>query len=146
MTRAPLTLGHLACCLPLQPLHTVSACVYVHVCHRQQPLTRNAALRQKGITERGGGRGKIWGKQGRTKKIDGGPEHARVKRLCHECDEVIDGKGLCAKEHHPLFTLSSLSTSTSPSFSRLISVRFLENPLGLTQVISLNRSRQRPTS
>lgn len=106
MTRAPLTLGHLACCLPLQTLHTENACVYVRMCHGQQPLTRNAALRQKEITERGSGRGRIWGKKEEDKRSDGAPEHACVKQLCYECDEVIDGKVLYAKGHHLLLPSS----------------------------------------
>lgn len=107
MTRAPLTLGHLACCLPLQPSHTGNACVYAHMCHGQQPLTRHAALRQKEITER-----KSVGEEKRRRRKEwwGAPEHACVKRLCYECDEVIDGKVLCAKGHPPFFTLSSSIT------------------------------------
>ncbi len=115
MTRAPLTLGHLACCLPLQPLHTENACVYVHKCHGQQPLTRNTALRQKEITERKGVGEARFGKKEEDKKSDGGaPEHACVKRLCHECDEVIDGRVLCAKGHPPLYPLFFLNFPISP--------------------------------
>lgn len=73
MTRALLTLGHLACCLPLQPLHTVNACVYVHMCHGQQPLTCNAALKQKEITERKGvGEARFGEKKRKTKRVMGG--------------------------------------------------------------------------
>lgn len=61
----------------------------------------------------------------------GAPEHACVKWLCHECDEVIDGKVLCTKGHHPLFNLSSLSTSPSPQYSGSTSVLFQENHLVL---------------
>ena len=75
MTRAPLTLSHLARCLPLQPLHTENACVYVHMCHGQQPLTRTAALRQKEITERKG----EWVRQDlRREKSDGGHQNMLV--------------------------------------------------------------------
>lgn len=75
MTRAPLTLSHLACCLPLQPLHTGNACVYVHMCHRQQPLTRNTALREKEITERKAVGGERFGGE---KKSDGGHQNMLV--------------------------------------------------------------------
>lgn len=74
MTRAPLTLSHLARCLPLQPLHTENACVYVHMCHGQQPLTRTAALRQKEITERKG----VGEARFEEKKSDGGHQNMLV--------------------------------------------------------------------
>lgn len=71
------------------------ACVYVHMCHGQQPLTRHTAPRQKDFTERKGvGEAELRGKWG-EKRSDGAPEHARVRLLCHKCDEVIDGNALC---------------------------------------------------
>lgn len=141
MTRAPLTLGHLARCLPLQPLPTENACVHVHVSWTATFNTLRCPQTERNHRKRGSGRSKIW-----KKRVMGAREHACVKRLCHIWDEVIYGKVLCVKGHHPLFTLSSLSTSPSPQYSRLISVHFQEKTLGLTQLSAQHRSRQRCTS
>lgn len=75
------------------------------------------------------------------KRSDGAPEHACVKQLCHECDEVIDGKVLCAKGHHLLLTSSFcqlLHHPNSQGSSLFISKK--------TYSVLLNRSRQRPAS
>lgn len=54
MTRAPLNTQPLSLLPPTATFtHTENACVYVHMCHGQQPLTCNTALRQKEITDKG---------------------------------------------------------------------------------------------
>lgn len=62
--------------------------------------THQCPLKERNYRECSG-RGKIQGKEEKSKS-DGGPVHACVKRLCYECDEVIDGKFLCGKGHTPL--------------------------------------------
>lgn len=126
MTRAPLTLSHLACCLPLQPLHTESDCVCAHVCHRQQPLTRNTT----GLREKRSGRAEIlgdlsdgWGWGG------GAAEHACVKRLCHQCDGMIDGEVFCAKRAFPSLPPLFFSITQIINFSQ-------EKPLVLSWRLS----------
>lgn len=124
MTRAPLTLGHLACCLPLQPLHTENACVYVHKCHGQQPLTRNTALRQKEITERKRVGEARFGKKRKTKRVMGGHQNMLVSSGYATNVMKWLMVGFFVLKGIPLFTLSSFSTSPSPQYSGLISVLF----------------------
>lgn len=45
------------------------------------------------------GRGEIWGK---SERMMGAPEHACVRVLCYECDEMIDGRVLVPKGIPPL--------------------------------------------
>lgn len=74
MTRAPLTLSHLARCLPLQPLPTENACVYVHVSWTATFNTLRYPQTER-KTE--------WEKQDLEKRVMGAREHACVKRLCY---------------------------------------------------------------
>lgn len=60
MTRAPLTLGHLARCLPLQPLPTENAYVYVHV---SWTATFNTLRYPQTERKTESGRSKIWKKE-----------------------------------------------------------------------------------
>lgn len=119
MTRAPLTLGHLARCLPLQPLHTVNACVYVHMCHRQQPLTCSAGLGLREIPERKGvGKARFGGKKGGRQKGRWGHQNMPVSgSYATNVMRWLMWRGFCPRGHHLLFNLSSLSTSPSFSFT-----------------------------
>lgn len=118
------------------------------MCHGQKPLTRNTAQRQKEIPERMGvGEARFRRKRGRQESERGGaPEHACVKRLCHECDEVIDGMVLCAIGHPPLYPLFFFNISITPILRAQLMFFFQENPFGLSQLSAQHRLGPRSTS
>lgn len=144
MTRAPLTLGHLACCLPLQPLHTENACVYVHVswtatfntlCYPQTERNhREKREWEKWDFEKRGRQKEWWGT--RNMLVSSGYATYVVKWLMGNFFVLnfitpFLPSFLCQFLHHP----SAQSSS-----------HFQERTLSLTQLSAQHRSRQRSTS
>lgn len=121
MTRVPLTLGHPARRLPLQPLaHTDNACVCVrpYVClHVSRTATSNTTtltLTQWGSTERGG-----VGKRKRRRRRRVMSRGDRT-RLCHIGDPVIYWEGsFVLKGTTPSLPSHLCQTSASPCHSNL---------------------------
>lgn len=85
MTRASLTLSHLACCLPLNP-NTENGCVHVHMCQGQQPL---------------------WKRRRRKKRVMG---HHNMLVSNGYATNVIDMKALCVLRVPTSTVLFKLST------------------------------------
>lgn len=78
MTRAPLTLRCLACCLPLQPFHTENACVDAYVSWIATSNTPQCPWTMRNHTEDESGRGEIWGEKEEVRKSDEGHQNMLV--------------------------------------------------------------------
>lgn len=122
MTRVPLTLGHLACCLPLQPLHTENACACVCL-HVSWTATFNTLLYPH--TKRNHREEKEWEKQKKKKEEWWGHQNTLVSNgyATYETNWFMGGffvregttpflpSRLCQPLHHPGTQASSLSFS-----------------------------------